>query len=203
MDGMAIHLSEYSNSWIGDFMSLATRLVDALDGHGGQGIEHVGSTAVPGLVSRPIIDIAVIAAPLALAEASAAVEKLGYVRFSPVGSGGGTADGVGEPLTRDSSDLLVNSPGFVRFNAPHESVLHSLTVYEDTSALLHAHLAVRHTLMNNDALRDEFSGYKRGLAFTGAISIGEYRAAKVPMFQKILQAAGMSEAEAQRITGRY
>lgn len=201
---MAIHLSEYSDSWIGDFMSVATRLVDALDGNGGQGIEHVGSTAVPGLVSRPIIDIAVIAAPLALAEASAAVEKLGYVRFSPAGVGsGGSADGVAEPLEQEPSDLLVNSPGFVRFNTPTESVLHSLTVYEDTSPLLHAQLAVRHTLMNNDALRDEYSGYKRGLAFTGAISIEEYRAAKTPMFLKILQAAGMSEAEAQGITGQY
>ena len=47
--------------------------------------------------------------------------------------------------------------------------------------------------MNSPELVAEFSGYKRGLAFTGAIDVEEYRAAKVPMFQKILREAGMDE----------
>ena len=191
---MAIHLSEYSESWIQDFMTVATKLVDALDGHGGQGIEHIGSTAVPGLVSRPIIDIAVIAAPLALDEASAALEKLGYMKAHANDEAGESDPG---------SDSILTSPGYVRFNTPNDAVLHSLTVFTEESPLLHAHLATRHVLMNNDALRDEFAGYKRGLAYTGAISIDEYRGAKTPMFAKVLAEAGMSEDDAAQITAHY
>lgn len=191
MDAMAIHLSEYSETWIQDFMTVATKLVDALDGHGGQGIEHIGSTSVPGLVSRPIIDIAVIAAPLAIEEASAALTRSGYLRATEPSAGA------------EGSDAILDAPGYARFNTPNDAVLHSLTVFEEDSPLLHAHLATRHVLMNNEALMQEFAGYKRGLAFTGAISIEEYRAAKAPMFQKVLTEAGMDEAAIEEIARHY
>ncbi|WP_250258594.1 GrpB family protein [Dermabacter sp. Marseille-Q3180] len=168
---MAIHLSEYSESWVGDFMGVATTLVDALDGHGGQGIEHIGATSVPKMVARPIIDIAVIAAPLALEEACEALAPLGYV------AGGERQEG----------------EGYRKLNTPTSGVLHALTVFEEDSPLLHASIAARQILMNSPELVAEFSGYKRGLAFTGAIDVEEYRAAKVPMFQKILREAGMDE----------
>lgn len=168
---MAIHLSEYSESWVGDFMGVATTLVDALDGHGGQGIEHIGATSVPKMVARPIIDIAVIAAPLALEEACEALAPLGYV------AGGEKQEG----------------EGYRKLNTPTSGVLHALTVFEEDSLLLHASIAARQVLMNSPELVAEFSGYKRGLAFTGAIDVEEYRAAKVPMFQKILREAGMDE----------
>ena len=168
---MAIHLSEYSESWVGDFMGVATTLVDALDGHGGQGIEHIGATSVPKMVARPIIDIAVIAAPLALEEACEALAPLGYV------AGGEKQEG----------------EGYRKLNTPTSGVLHALTVFEEDSPLLHASIAARQVLMNSPELVAEFSGYKRGLAFTGAIDVEEYRAAKVPMFQKILREVGMDE----------
>ncbi|MCG7443137.1 dephospho-CoA kinase/protein folding accessory domain-containing protein [Mycobacteroides abscessus subsp. abscessus] len=168
---MAIHLSEYCESWVGDFMGVATTLVDALDGHGGQGIEHIGATSVPKMVARPIIDIAVIAAPLALEEACEALAPLGYV------AGGEKQEG----------------EGYRKLNTPTSGVLHALTVFEEDSPLLHASIAARQVLMNSPELVAEFSGYKRGLAFTGAIDVEEYRAAKVPMFQKILREAGMDE----------
>ena len=168
---MAIHLSEYSESWVGDFMGIATALVDALDGHGGQGIEHIGATSVPGMVARPMIDIAVIAAPLALDEACEALGPLGYV------AGGQNQEG----------------EDYRKLNTPTSGALHSLTVFDEESPLLHASIAARQVLMNSPELVAEFSGYKRGLAFTGAIGVEEYRTAKAPMFQKILREAGMDE----------
>ena len=72
-------------------------------------------------------------------------------------------------------------------------MLHSLTVFDEGSPLLHASVAARQVLMNSPELVAEFSGYKRGLAFTGAIDVDEYRRAKAPMFQKVLREAGMDE----------
>ena len=97
-------------------MGVATTLVDALDGHGGQGIEHIGATSVPKMVARPIIDIAVIAAPLALEEACEALAPLGYV------AGGEKQEG----------------EGYRKLNTPTSGVLHALTVFEEDSPLLHA-----------------------------------------------------------------
>ncbi|MDO5644160.1 MAG: GrpB family protein [Dermabacter sp.] len=177
---MPIHLSEYTESWVQDFMSVASRLVDALDGHGGQGIEHIGATAVPSMVARPIIDIAVIAAPLALEEATATLAAAGY---RP-----------GQQLP----DL-----GARRFHAPADAVLHSLVLCEEDSALLHAHLAVRHVLMNDPVLAAEMAGYKRGLAFTGDIGVEAYAAAKTPMFARVLEAAGMQAAQRSAIAASF
>lgn len=182
---MAIHLSEYSDTWVSDFMTVAGRLVEALDGHGGQGIEHIGATSVPGMVARPIIDIAVIAAPLAMDEASEALEKLGYVREGRQASAApGEVAGDGRDLERT-------------FLAPTDAALHSLTLFDEESPRLHAAIAVRQVLMTNEALAAEFSGYKRGLAFSGDIDVAAYKAAKNPMFAKVLKAAGMDDAAIQ------
>jgi GrpB-like predicted nucleotidyltransferase (UPF0157 family) len=53
-------------------------------------IEHVGSTAVPGLVAKPILDLAVGLAPGADPDhAITAIERLGYVFRGDKGDIGG------------------------------------------------------------------------------------------------------------------
>ena len=51
-----IHLAEHDESWAALFTQLATLIRDAL-GPAALGIDHVGSTSVPGLAAKPIIDI--------------------------------------------------------------------------------------------------------------------------------------------------
>ena len=207
---MAIHLSEYSDTWINDFMQIAGTLVDALNGRGGQGIEHIGSTAVPGLVSRPIIDIAVIAAPLAMQEAASTLESIGYVRMQPkdrqdhgdhstsTTSSFDEAGAVPDPVRALELDVKE-----INFRAPNTTALHSLTLFDEESLLLHASVAIRQQLMENSDLKAEFAGYKRGLAFTNAIDVHDYRAAKTPMFATILKEAGMDEGQIALITAAY
>jgi GrpB-like predicted nucleotidyltransferase (UPF0157 family) len=50
---------DYDPNWPGVFQSLRKRIADAL-GDMAAAIEHVGSTAVPGLAAKPIIDIDVL-----------------------------------------------------------------------------------------------------------------------------------------------
>ena len=54
-------VSQYDPNWPALFQSLRRRIADALDGIAAA-IEHVGSTAFPGLVATPIIDIDVLLA---------------------------------------------------------------------------------------------------------------------------------------------
>jgi len=53
-----VELAEYDPAWIERFEAEAVFIRDAL-GHLVREIEHVGSTAVPGLAGKPTIDIAV------------------------------------------------------------------------------------------------------------------------------------------------
>ena len=59
MPGDPIILSDYNSIWPERFREIADQLREAL-GHLAHSIEHVGSTAVPGLVAKPVIDIDVV-----------------------------------------------------------------------------------------------------------------------------------------------
>lgn len=56
-------LVDYDPDWPAEFMRERQRLASALDGVA-LGIEHYGSTAVPGMRAKPILDVLVGVAPL-------------------------------------------------------------------------------------------------------------------------------------------
>lgn len=79
----AIHISTYDPAW----PSLFERERDLLAGHLGPwlvgSIEHVGSTAVPGLSAKPVIDIMAGVASLSSSrEAISVIKSVGY-HYSP------------------------------------------------------------------------------------------------------------------------
>ena len=53
---MQVELSEYDPKWASMFDAEASRIREAL-GSFAKRIEHVGSTSVPGLAAKPVIDI--------------------------------------------------------------------------------------------------------------------------------------------------
>ncbi|UED84465.1 GrpB family protein [Streptomyces profundus] len=82
---MTIDIAEYDPSWPDQAASACVELVDALPGVFLE-IEHVGSTSVPGLAAKPVIDLMASVATLddVTAERVSALERLGY-RFEDVG----------------------------------------------------------------------------------------------------------------------
>ena len=58
LDGL-VEIADYDPRWPGRFAAEAARITAAL------GIEHVGSTAVPGLAAKPVIDILLVVADAA------------------------------------------------------------------------------------------------------------------------------------------
>ncbi|WP_424950446.1 GrpB family protein [Deinococcus sp.] len=72
-----LRLSEYHPGWAEAFRQEAARLLPFL--HEGSELEHVGSTAVPGLIAKPVLDLAVkLATPLTVAAFEADLPGLGY-----------------------------------------------------------------------------------------------------------------------------
>lgn len=76
---------DYDPHWPGLFQSLRRRIADVL-GDMAAAIEHVGSTAVPGLAAKPIIDIDVLlTSETMLPAAIERLSSLGYIHRGNLG----------------------------------------------------------------------------------------------------------------------
>lgn len=76
---------DYNPLWPEQFETLRSRLANALDGLA-LTIEHVGSTAVPGLAAKPILDIDVLLKSAdKLSHAIAALASIGYQHRGDLG----------------------------------------------------------------------------------------------------------------------
>ena len=124
-------LVEYDDRWPQDFLTVRDRLWPAVAAVA-VGIEHVGSTAVPGLAAKPVIDAdVVVAEAVSVAAAVRALESLGYAHRGDLGIPGREAFSVlpglpehhvyvvvrDSPPHRDHVDLrdhLRNRPDAVR-----------------------------------------------------------------------------------------
>jgi GrpB-like predicted nucleotidyltransferase (UPF0157 family) len=80
--GEPVLICEYDPRWPEQFEAIRVRLAEAL-GELPVTIEHVGSTAVPGLAAKPIIDIDVVVRSQDDVEAAIdRLEPIGYVHWA-------------------------------------------------------------------------------------------------------------------------
>ena len=134
-------------------------------------IEHVGSTAVPGLAAKPVIDVDVVVPEPDVDAASAALAGLGFVPRGDLGVAGRYA-----------------------FVTPGRFAPSNTYVVVDGCLALRNHLAVRDTLRVDGALRREYDAVKRRAAATAA-DIDEYILLKSDVLGRILERAGLSQDE--------
>ena len=89
-----ILIEPYSDRWPERFLELAARIRSAL-GERAVRIDHIGSTAVPGLAAKPVIDVQVTVAHLGDADpllAAGFEDKLGLEDHRPPGAEGPESD---------------------------------------------------------------------------------------------------------------
>ena len=181
-----IEVVDYDPRWPELFVQVRERVWRACREAGALAVEHVGSTSVPGLAAKPVIDLdVVIADEDDLAAVQAALEGLGY---------------------RFRGDLGV--PERYAFHAPEEpAIRHHLYVCVAGSVALQNHLCVRDRLRAEPRLRDVYAALKRGLA-ARAETIDEYVEGKTDFLVGLLAEAGLDDeelrgvAEINRSSGR-
>jgi len=168
-----ITVVDYDPDWPGIFATLRDEYAAALADERVPvvAIEHVGSTSVPGLAAKPIIDCDIVVAEGEVAAASDVLVGLG---FTPQG------------------DLGI--PQRWAFKAPDRLPHTNTYVVVDGSLSLRNHIAVRETLRANSELRDRYAATKRRVS-AEASDIDEYGQGKNAVVQEILAAAGLSDAE--------
>ena len=157
-----VRLAEWTPRWAELFVSEAERLRDAL-GSLALGIEHYGSTSVPGLAAKPILDI-LVGVPQ-ISDAGPYVTKLAPLGYA-------YAAGAGVP------EHLVFGRGAARTHLLH--------------LVLHGGPAWRRGLRFRDALRSdprlaaEYLRLKQELAGRYPTERGEYTAAKTAFIEQVL-----------------
>jgi GrpB-like predicted nucleotidyltransferase (UPF0157 family) len=134
-------------------------------------IEHVGSTSVPGLAAKPVIDCDIVVAGQDVAAASGVLAGLG---FRPLGERG--------------------IPLRWAFTEPERLAGTNIYIVVAGSLSLRNHLAVRDILRADPDLRQQYAAVKKRAGATAA-TIDEYDRAKNGIVHKILAAAGLTEAE--------
>ena len=139
--GDAIVIVGYDPAWPQEFARLRDRAQDAL-GDLALSIEHVGSTAVPGLAAKPVIDmVVVIASDDDLKEAIRRLEAMGYQARGELGV-----------------------PGREAFTWPEGERRHHLYVSPSTSDELRAQVRFRDMLLADPELARRYETLKRDLA---------------------------------------
>jgi GrpB-like predicted nucleotidyltransferase (UPF0157 family) len=164
---VTVELSDYDPGWPAAFALLRDRVHGAL-GPLALRIEHVGSTAVPGLAAKPIIDLDVVIANMAvLPRVIAGLAALGYQHEGDLGLRGREA-----------------------FASPEGTPAHHLYVCPAGSPELARHLAFRDYLRGDRGQARAYADLKRGLARQFGADREAYTRGKTAFIERALAAAG-------------
>lgn len=174
-DLAAISLSPYDPQWVVLFederASLEVALADWLVGP----VEHIGSTSVPGLAAKPIIDM--MAPVRSLARAAAAIEAV-------------TALGYRHGVHRPEEARYFFRPGTDHW----WERTHQLHLTEPTSLLWRRRIAFRDALRRRADHRDRYVQLKRDLAQAHGTDLTAYARDKDDFVNDVLGVRDTSEA---------
>jgi GrpB-like predicted nucleotidyltransferase (UPF0157 family)/aminoglycoside phosphotransferase (APT) family kinase protein len=162
VSGRRIVIADYDATWPAQFENEAAAVRRVLGSRAFR-IDHVGSTSVPGLAAKPIIDVLLVVADSSDEPSYAPLlEAAGYV-------------------------LRLREPGWYEhrlFNGPRTPV--NLHVFSSTCPEIDRMLAFRDRLRHNDDDRELYAQLKRGLSQQEWESVDDYANAKHAVVTRIL-----------------
>lgn len=169
----AVVLSTYSGAWPAAFARLCAELT-AVFAPTPVMLEHIGSTAVPGLVAKPVIDLLLGASYLSEVESKIpALATLGYAYVSKY-----------ERELPQRRYFVKSAAGELRVH------LHAV-VYR--SPIWERHLRFRDALRNDPALASRYADLKLRLATAFANDKAAYTDAKAPFIRDVLSISSATD----------
>lgn len=172
----AVVVRPYDPAWASRFAALHAELWPLLDSVA-SALEHVGSTSVPGLSAKPVLDADVVVHGAAASrEVNRRLEGLGYTHRGDLGV-----------------------PGREAYLAPPGSDPLNLYVCLDGSEALHNHRTVRDALRADPVAAQAYGELKTRLAQQYRDDPGGYGAAKTEFLTALLARHGLGAATLDRI----
>jgi GrpB-like predicted nucleotidyltransferase (UPF0157 family) len=166
--GGQIVIAEYDPAWPSLFEEERTRILNAL-GPNAITVEHVGSTAVPGLAAKPIIDLLV------------GVRSLNDVRLAGVQQ----MQALGYTYLPEYEEWLPEELLFRK--GPPGPWTHHAHVMEASNPRREEYTLLREYLREHPAVADEHANLKRRLAVASGDDIAGYRNAKRAFVSSVLE----------------
>ena len=161
---MKIYMVSHDPKWRQLFQQEAEQLTAVL-GSSVAAVHHIGSTAIPTIYAKPIVDILLVVQDLAaLDEKQPSMEALGYEALGEFG--------------------ILGRRYFRRDNLFGERT-HQVHVFENDSPQIKRHLAFRDYLINRPETAQEYSDLKRELAAKHPEDIELYMDGKDEFIKKI------------------
>lgn len=152
-------IADHDPAWPARFVQLAGRVRSAL-GDVALALEHIGSTSVPGLAAKPIVDVLLVVADVDDEPAYvSAMEDAGFV-------------------------LRVREAGHRMFRTPERDV--HIHVYPAGDQAIADYLDLRDWLRVDESDRVLYAGVKRDLAAQTWSDMNHYAEAKTDVIQQIL-----------------
>lgn len=172
----ATHLVKYNPEWPRVFLQLRDRIWPHVCDVA-IGIEHVGSTSIPGMAAKPVIDLdIVIVSRNDLPNILPRLRGLGYQHRGDLGIEDREA-----------------------FKAPENQPAHHLYVCAQNSLALKNHLAVRDCLRTHPSEAAAYSTLKKQLEREFPNERERYTEGKTDFFLSILEQCGFSTEESDSI----
>lgn len=159
-----VNVAEYNPQWAADFAAIAVEIREAL-GNLALTVHHVGSTAVPGMAAKPIIDLD--------------VEIAGYDAFPAV------AEKLAEIGYIHEGNLGIPKREAFRYEGKPHLRKHHLYVCPSDSPELHRHLTFRNYLRSHPDAVSDYSRVKLEAAALYPNDIDGYIRHKSPCIEKI------------------
>lgn len=167
-----VEIVDHDPGWTGRFESERSRITPALQHWLNGEIEHVGSTAVPGLAAKPVIDmVAPVKDHEQAIQALTVLHSLGYLHWTE------------DPHRAWRHWLL--SP------SPQRRIFH-LYLMERTEPEYSALLAFRDHLRTDQKVRDAYAEFKRSLLPRFADDREEYTRAKTRFISRAFEEMGLA-----------
>jgi GrpB-like predicted nucleotidyltransferase (UPF0157 family) len=167
-----VEVGEYDPAWPERFRALARRAAEAL-GDVAVAIEHVGSTSVPGLAAKPVIDLAAVVRAEDVPHAIERLAAIGYVHEGDKGI-----------------------PGREAFRPPPGEAKHHLYVCVPESRGFREHLLFRDYLRAHPDVAREYAALKRGLAERHRYESEAYQQGKRAFIEAVTRQAEAASRDA-------
>lgn len=160
----------YDPAWIDWFGEIERRLDPCFEA-GARAIEHVGSTSIPGLAAKPIIDIVIVIEPGAFTTVREALARLGYEHRGDQGVPAREVFKIPDP------GLAASLPA------------HHLYVCEERAPPLRSHRIFRDFLRERPRRVEELSLQKLEAARRAGHDRKVYMALKAPAYAQVIAEA--------------
>jgi GrpB-like predicted nucleotidyltransferase (UPF0157 family) len=168
----------YSDQWPERFSILHTELI-ALFAPDSIAVEHIGSTSVPGLAAKPVIDV-LLGAP-SLARIESKIQLLGEHGYEYV-----SKYEVDIPERRYFVKAQICSPRSALAEIPAAALRVHVHAVELASRIWREHLAFRNALRNDAHLRARYQALKLQLAKEFSDNKSAYSNAKNPFVEAVI-----------------